>query len=334
MKTAIVTFTNQGDKIAEKLNKHMDIHLYSKKQQPDFNFKEVAKKLMNEYNEIIFVSSTGIAVRAIAPYLISKTEDPAVVVIDNTLKYVISLLSGHLGGANELTLKLAEILGAEAIITTATDNLNIVAPDMIAKENNLIIEDMKKAKSIAADLVEGKKVGFIDDKNQIKLPKGYIDDLKESHSLVYITNKDKIDNFKEKLTLKLIRKDIVLGIGCRKDYDGETMLENVVRTLKENNIDKRSIKTIGTVEIKKDEKAIISLAKELNAELKIFTIEDIKEIQDKYDGSSFVEKTIGVKAVAEPCVELCEGKLIIKKMKLNGMTLSAGEIDLKTERKN
>lgn len=326
MKTAVVTFTNQGDLIAEKLNKHMDIHLYSKKQQEDFNFKEVSKKLMKECEAIIFISSTGIAVRAIAPYLISKTEDPAVVVIDNSSKYVISLLSGHLGGANELTLKLAKILDAEAVITTATDNLNKVAPDMIAKDNNLIIDDMKKAKLIAADLVQGYKVGFIDEKNEIELPKGYINDLQEARSLVYVTNKDKIESFKDKFTLKLIRRDIVLGIGCRKDYDPDTMLQNVLKTLKENNIDRRSIKTIATVEIKKDEKAIIALAEELNAELKIFTIEDIRAIQHKYEGSDFVEKTIGVRAVAEPCVELAGGMVFVGKTKISGMTFSAGEI--------
>ncbi|GAA0179464.1 cobalt-precorrin 5A hydrolase [Clostridium sediminicola] len=326
MKTAIVTFTNQGDLIAEKLNKHMDIDLYSKKKQEDFNFKEVSKKLMKEYEAIIFISSTGIAVRAISPYLISKTEDPAVVVIDNSSKYVISLLSGHLGGANELTLKLAKILDAAPIITTATDNLNKVAPDMIAKDNNLIINDMKEAKVIAADLVQGKKVAFLDEKNLIGLPKGYISDLEKHSSLVCVTNKEMLSCNKDKFILKLIRKDIVLGIGCRRNYDPEIMIVNVLRTLKENNIDRRSIKSVATVEIKKDEKAIIALAKELNAELKIFTVEDIRKIQDKFDGSDFVEKTIGVRAVAEPCVELAGGMVTIEKLKLNGMTFSAGEL--------
>ncbi len=108
MKYAVITFTEEGDKIAEILASRFNIDLYSKKKQSDFNFKEVSKKVMENYKAIIFISSTGIAVRAIAPYIKSKDMDPAVLVIDNSCNYVISLLSGHLGGANELTLEVSK----------------------------------------------------------------------------------------------------------------------------------------------------------------------------------------------------------------------------------
>lgn len=329
MRYAVITFTEQGDKIADILASFFNIDIYSKKKQRDFNFKEVTKKVMESYSGIIFISSTGIAVRAIAPYIKSKDKDPAVLVIDNSCNYVISLLSGHLGGANELTLEVSKILKAEPIITTATDNLGIVAPDMIAKNNDLIIEDLKKAKDIAAILVEGKKVGFFDEKGIVQVPAGYSNSLENISGALYIGNGDLI---KEHLqgdtvpTLKLIRRNVVLGVGCRKDFSIEKMQQTVLRVLKEHNIDIRAIKSIATVEIKKDEAAIIALAEYFKCPLKIFTTEAIREIQHKFQGSDFVEKTIGVRAVSEPCTELSGARIISSKMKLDGMTLCIGEI--------
>ena len=329
MKYAVITFTQQGDQIAEILASFINIDLYSKKKQKDFNFKEISKKVMESYTGIIFISSTGIAVRAIAPYIKSKDKDPAVLVIDNSCNYVISLLSGHLGGANELTLEISKILKAEPIITTATDNLGIVAPDIIAKDNDFIIEDLKKAKHIASLLVEGKKVGFFDEKGIVPIPAGYSSSLENISGALYIGSSDIVNEYLQGNivpTLKLIRRNMVLGIGCRKDFSSEKMKETVLRVLKEHNIDNRAIKSITTVEIKKDEVAINALAEYFNCQLKIFTTEDIRKIQHKFEGSDFVEKTIGVRAVSEPCTELSGAKIISSKMKLDGMTLCIGEI--------
>jgi cobalt-precorrin 5A hydrolase len=305
------------------------VDLYSKKKQSDFDFKEVSKKVMENYLAIIFISSTGIAVRAIAPYIKSKDVDPAVLVIDNSCNYVISLLSGHLGGANKLTLDISKFLNAKPIITTATDNLGVDAPDMIAKDNDLIIEDLKKAKEISALLVEGKKVGFFDEKGIVQTPIGYSSNLKDICGLLYVSSSESINNeLREPTipTLKLVRRDIVLGIGCRKDFSTDKMKHTVLRVLKENNIDYRAIKAITTVEVKKDEVAINALVDYFKCELKIFTIEDIRVVQDKFEGSDFVEKTIGVRAVSEPCTELSGARIISGKMKLEGMTLCIGQL--------
>ena len=141
---------------------------------------------------VIFISSTGIAVRAIAPFLEGKDKDPGVVVVDLSSKYAINILSGHLGGGNELTLKVAQILNVQPIITTATDNLGIIAPDVLAKDNDLIIEDLKKAKYIASLLVDEKTIGIKDDYNIIKISKGYekIQELREN--CIWITHNLKL----------------------------------------------------------------------------------------------------------------------------------------------
>ncbi|MFL0268657.1 cobalt-precorrin 5A hydrolase [Candidatus Clostridium radicumherbarum] len=326
MKTAVVSFNSKGHIIADKLNKLYEADLYKKNQGETFNISELTKRLIEDYEAIIFISSTGIAVRAIAPFIKNKEVDPAVLVIDVFGKYVISLLSGHLGGANALTLKLSEYLSAEPIITTATDSLGIKAPDILAKENGLIIDNMKAAKDIAALLVDDKKAAFIDDDNLINLPRGYTSDLEDVQGVVVVGNKAKDKNYSALKVLKLIRKNIILGIGCRKDYPVEKMKDIVLQKLAEYNIDKRAVKAIATIEIKKDEKAILALSKYLDADLKIFTKAEIEEAQNKYKGSNFVFKSVGVRAVCEPCTELCGAKLQTGKLCIEGMTLCIGKV--------
>lgn len=334
MKIAVITITKNGDIIADKLKEALSIKVFSKERDGDFSFKDAVKIAMENYSGVIFITSTGIAVRAITPYIKSKDKDPAVITIDNLGKFVISLLSGHLGGANELTETISQIIGGVPVITTATDGLGIIAPDMVAKENNLEIECLNDAKDIASLLVAGEKVYFHDEDNIVPLPKGYSEDASGALGIVYITNKnkslwiekEKIKNPELKI-LKLVRKNIVLGIGCKKDFSSEEMRKTVLETLIDNNFDCKAVKSIGTVEVKKDEKAIIDLSNYFNCPLNIFSIEDIKAIDYKFEGSIFVEKTIGVRSVCEPSVELQGGTLIIRKLKLNGMTMAIGQID-------
>lgn len=328
MNIAVISITKNGDNLAKKIRKKFDIHLFSKNLSGGFDFKEAVRDSFENYEAVVFITSTGIAVRAIAPYITTKDKDPAVVVIDNLGKFVISLLSGHLGGANKLAEDMALLLGAEPIITTATDNLGITAPDMIAKENNLIIDSLKDAKDIAALLVDEKEVGFLDEEELISCPSGYVPKLRQCDGVVYVTNKNVLECMEQKKIpkrLKLIRRNIILGIGCRKDYSEEIMKEKVLDVLKGQNIDIRAIKCIATVEVKKNERAIIELSKYLNCDMKIFTIEEIKKVQHKYERSAFVEKTLGITSVCEPSIELAGGTVEISKMKLDGMTLAIGK---------
>lgn len=326
MKLAIITFTSRGKAIVNKLKDHISLDHYYKKGEEDFDVYKLTKTLMQDYEGIVFIGAIGIAVRSIAPNITTKDKDPAVVVVDNAGKYVISVLSGHLGGANDLCITLAEILNAEPIITTATDNLGKVAPDIIAKNNSLLIDDLDKAKAISSLLVEDRKVYFKDERSLINIPKGYTKDLLESLGAIIITNKNKVDLY-NKPCLKLIRRDIVLGIGCKKDYDPKEMMDKVLEKLEYYNIDKRAVRYISTVEVKKDELAINNLCKKLKCDIKIFPLEEIKKVQHKYPGSDFVEKTIGVRSVAEPVLELAGAIAFTKRLSLEGMTLCIGELE-------
>lgn len=361
MKSVIVSVTKAGDDIAKTISSTMECSVYTREMVVKEGINNIARSIMGEFQNIIFISSTGIAIRSIAPYIKSKDKDPAVIVIDSSSKYVISLLSGHIGGANDLTIKVADIIKAQPIITTATDNLGIVAPDIIAKKYNLVIEDLKKAKEISAKLVHGEKVIFLDEEGFIKTPSGYLnleevsflnnkkvdkndkdhnevffqlsklgfhDFLKKNNisGVVAVTNKSNFMDLRDIPVLKLIRKNVVLGIGCRKNYDKEKMLMIVLDELEKLNIDLRAISSVATVEVKRNETAIKNLSERLNAELKIFSIEDIKNIQHKYLGSDFVEKTIGVRCVCDPCVELAGGgTFFMNKLSKDGMTCAIGK---------
>lgn len=329
MKLAAVSVTRQGDNIAKKLSETLKITLYSSYNNKNFKLKSVCEELMNTVDGIIFISSTGIAVRGIAPFLKGKDKDPAVVVVDCESRFAISLAGGHLGGANELALRVSEILKATPVITTATDSMGIDAPDMIAKDNKLIIDDMKIAKDIAAKLVDKAKVGFLDDENKISMPKGYVVPSEGIKGIVTVSNKINVDNVSQVeslIHLKLIRKNIILGMGCRKDVDKDKVKNFIVDTLRKYNIDLRSVKMISTVEVKKHEKALISLSEFLNCPMEIHSLKEIEAIEHKYKGSDFVKKSIGVRAVCEPCVELSGGELLTDKLSFEGITLCIGKV--------
>lgn len=319
----IISVTKKGDNIADKLSKELNAHVIKKSNINEFSLDEVTSKCFREDDYIIFISSTGIAVRAIGKYLKNKAEDPGVVVVDVCGKFTISLVSGHLGGANELTRKISKILGNIAIITTATDNLNKEAPDVIAVNNNLVIEDLKKAKYIASLLVNDETVYFMDDKKIIECPYGYtqVESIKEN--MLWITN----SSYTYRNVLKLIRKDIVLGIGCKKNIESEKVYEFVQSELQKYKLSLDAVKIVASIDIKKNEKAILDLAHKLNAELKFYNAKEIEVIEDRYEGSDFVKKQVGVRAVSEPVVELSEGKLIVNKIKKDGITLSIGYLN-------
>ena len=327
----IVCPSPKGAEIAFKLQKSLNANLYLKANN-DFKLATAARKAMEECDGIIFISSTGIAVRAIAPYIQSKDKDPGVVVVDLSCRYAINILSGHLGGGNELTINVAEILGAEPVITTATDRMNIIGPDMLAKNNDLIISDMKMAKEIAALLVDNKIVGIKDDYNLIQMSKGYerIDEVKENS--IWITNKiksteeDENENIDYSKVLKLIKQDIVLGIGCRRNTPFEKLKKFIEESLIKYNIHKQAVSKIVSVDVKKDEQGIIELAEYLGCPFITFTREEIKTVQDKYEGSPFVLKTLGITGVCEPSVDLAGAQIIEGKIKHEGMTLAIGQL--------
>ncbi|BEP28066.1 cobalt-precorrin 5A hydrolase [Helicovermis profundi] len=344
-KVAIFTLTRKGYSLGKKiLNLYNNSKLYTlKKYSDDMNliydegFKESVKKEFLNSDLLIFISATGIVVRTIAEFMVSKKTDPAVIAIDDNGNNVISLLSGHIGGANYFAKQIADYIKSNPVITTASDVNGKPSVDMIAIENNLILKDFEKAKLITSMFVNEEDVlcicsdktlsDTIQKKYNLKIIKN--NELNNSLTKVgklFITNEEIVEGCDEISSILYI-KNLVIGLGCKRDTSKEDIISFIKETFKSNNKSLNSIKHIATVDIKENEIGIIETAKEFCRDLIIVSRDEIRNIQDRYIGSDFVYKTIGVRSVSEPVAELTslEGRFLIKKKIKNGITLSVWE---------
>lgn len=343
-KIAILSISKNGKKLGLKIkSKIPNAHLYYIKEgivKDDDNvifinkkLKEFVPEIFGEYDYIIFIMASGIVLRTIAPLIVSKFSDPAILVIDEKGNNIISLLSGHIGGANEMTLYISDLLSSNPVITTATDVSNKSSLDMIAKKLNAHIYDFRnKVLKINSMLVNDEVVNlFIDGDYNIDTRGFNIckrDEINNLDEVVVISNKKNLNLINNNI-LKVVPKDIVLGIGCRKNIDKEDMINSLSDFLHKKNIDINSIREIGSIDIKKDEEALINLSRYLNVPFKTFTVEEILEVEDLYEKSNWVKQNVGVHSVSEPVAHLLSnGNLIIKKHKYNGITFSVGRINI------
>lgn len=343
MKVAAITLTKGGLLLARKLQQYNEeIHVYSTKKYDDkpisiinLPLKDNIKSILEKYDMIIFIMATGIVVRVIAPYIKHKTIDPGIIVMDEKGKYVISLLSGHIGGANKYTKELAYYLKASPVITTSSDVKDTIAVDMLAMKLNCYVEDLEYAKIVTAHIVNDYNIGIISSiPINIKLPSQFIklneENIEDSINKFNIKSLINISDNKLQGSCpisNLIPKNIIVGIGCRRGKTKEEIIDQLNKTCNEYNININKISKISTVEVKKDEVGLIELAEKLKVPLEIISLDSIREVQHQFDGSSFVEKTIGVKCVCEPCGYISSnyGKCIVNKVKNNGITISLWE---------
>ena len=264
--------------------------------------------------------ASGIVIRKIASLIGTKDKDPAVLLIDEGKHFVISLLSGHLGGANELTHSLANILKLVPVITTSSDVTGKIAVDTISQKINAELEDLKSAKDVTSLIVNGQKVNIL-------LPKNVkVSDKNSADGFILVSNKKNIEY------TRIYPKNLILGIGCKKDTKAEDILSAIEDCLDKNNLDIKSVKKIATVDVKENEQGLIDATKFLNLDLEIISRDEIKKVQNQFEGSDFVEKTVGVSAVSEPVALLSStgnGKFLVMKAKYNGITISIYEEEMK-----
>lgn len=350
IRIAIIAVTEKGKNTAEKIALELEnVDVFFQKR----GIKELTGELFNKYECIIFVSACGIAVRCISPFLKSKFEDPAVLVVDDNGNNVISLLSGHIGGANEITLKIADILNANPVITTSTDANKKGALDVIVSKIGGYVENLREsAKLVNSYLVDDKRVGIYFDsdyeseKDSLNLSgfelideKTEIDAIAKLDALVSVTDKlrcwvDEIiynikkDNEEKEdlIYIKLVPRRIALGMGCRKNTETEKMIEEFSMFSALNNIHPAAIVKTGSLIIKKDEKCMIDLSKALCVEFNLFDVDEICTCDYMFDKSEFVKKNTGVYSVAQPSAYLLSGNVISDKYKNNGTTFAFGRM--------
>ena len=273
---------------------------------------------------LIFVGACGIAVRAVAPWVRDKFRDPAVVAVDEGGRFVIPLLSGHVGGANRLARLLAGSLGAIPVITTATDVSGKFAVDVFAAENSCAISDRRLAKEISAAVLAGERIPLLSDfplegefpreiyvckktaaggKNLAgsaaggESPAGPAAELEEQTGglRIRITLSDRGRDGE----LRLIPRAAVLGMGCRRGVSEEELWRAAERALGEAGVDWRGLRALASVDLKKNEEGLIRLAARLQVPFLTFSAEELNRLPGEYSSSDFVKRTAGVDCVCE-----------------------------------
>lgn len=291
----------------------------------DMELKQWCGLMFDQGRAMVFVGAVGIAVRGIAPWVRDKMTDPPVVAVDEAGQFAVPLLSGHVGGANRLALRIGDILGAVPVITTATDVNGLFAVDLFAAGNGLAITDREEAKALSASLLEGKKAGFFSDLPCSGIPEGCTSEACAHNIWVTIRSSTapRPVPLMEKSCLRLVPKAVVLGIGCRRGTDQAALKALVGKILEENGIDIRSVKALASIDVKRDEEAIRSLLEEYGWEGRFYCAEKLSEIQGEFAESEFVRKTVGVGNVCERAACMGGGRLLIRKQAAEGITVAA-----------
>ncbi len=319
----VICFTSQGEQLAarmtERFAKDTDTSLHIARGN---NAKEWTKSVFRKDNILVYIGATGIAVRAIAPLLRSKMTDPAVIVIDEKGKFVIPILSGHVGGANRWAQTIAASINATPVITTATDINRVFAVDTFAVENGYVICNPAKIKEVSASLLEGKTVGLVSDFEVVgKLPKNISP---EHDGDVKIRISEKFLPVAMNKSLMLIPKCFHVGIGAKKNASPDDLHDLFTSSLEENDIPVECVARIASVDLKKKEKAIIELAETHCIPFETYSPEQLREHESLFEMSEFVRETTGVGNVCETAAYLSanHGIMVCNKSARNGMTIA------------
>ncbi len=290
-----------------------------------YNLYKSTEKSFETADCIIFIGAAGIAVRAIAPFVRSKKTDPAVICMDERGINVISLLSGHIGGANRITHQIALMVGGNPIITTATDINDKFAVDEWATRKNLHIMSLKKARDMAAYILENEKIGLISDFDvRGELPQEFDRNEKNKGICIsYNSNKKPFEN-----TLNLIPKNISVGVGCRKDARYEDIYEAIKTVLSNNNISHFAIRNLNSIDLKKDEKGLIRTAEIFKVPFITYTKDELNTAEGEFTKSDFVKNVAGVDTVCERAALMGNSKqLIITKTIINSVAIAVARED-------
>ena len=267
---------------------------------------------------LIFVGASGIAVRAIAPHVRDKFSDPAVVSVDEAGRFVVPLLSGHVGGANELAREVAAITGGQAAVSTATDVNGLFAVDEWAARHGFAILERSIAKEISAALLDGRPVGFKSDFELDEKPSGVTEGAADIGFVVSLD--DSAMPFPR--TLHLVPRVATVGVGCRKGTDPSALEQAVADALAEANVSAKAVTAIASIDVKKDELAILELASKMGWSPVFYTADELAAVPGEFSSSDFVKRTVGVDNVCERAACASGGELVLGKQAGGGITVA------------
>ncbi|WP_407391418.1 cobalt-precorrin 5A hydrolase [Methanobrevibacter sp.] len=332
MKVAIISVSDKGKELAcdlkNKLEKDSTII------KTDLYHKNVGKYfpiLFYEYDAVIAIMASGILIRSIAPLIESKVSDPAVLNIDDNGNFVISTLSGHLGGANKLTEKVSTLIGATPIITTSTDVNKKLGIDVIAKDLFLTVENPKEILFFNKAILDGREISItINPSYDFNYLFEYLNNntLEIDLSIYYSSkiNPAEILVSLDEHELILKEKKLVVGIGCRRGKECSKIYDGLKKSISDLNVSISRVNMLASAEIKQDEQGILELSEKLDIPVNFVEMEKLKLFKsDDVQKSEFVKSKFGIYGVCEPSALISAGfesKLVYKKTSYDGVTIA------------
>lgn len=340
----ILFFTDEGKRLAERISGE-GADVFQEISFTDGRKDSLAgwtKKHFRTGQILLYVGACGIAVRAIAPYVQSKQTDPAVLVADERGRFVISLLSGHLGEANSFAEIVAGLTGGQAVITTATDVNGLFAVDVFAKKNGLVLTDFKAAKEFTANLLKTKKgilvipepyrkwitvSGEVPEEltisgeeseagtNRTEVQEAHVNPGKESclpqlllspqaavHGTDSPLESEGTAPLLPPVRLQLIPPCLILGVGLKKGKTEQELLSFIRKVLQANGLLEKAIGRFASIDLKKDEMALWMAAETYGVPLRFFTAEELMQVKGEFSKSAFVQAVTGADNVCERAV--------------------------------
>lgn len=343
IKTAILSVSKRGAELGQRIKALVAPHAvcYEKTGRESGgeaiyfdSLKPHMGDIFKTYDQVLCIMALGIVVRMIAPYIEHKSKDPAIVVMDEAGHHTISLLSGHLGGANEWASTIALAIDSDPVITTATDVNGLPAPDVWARNEQLTVDDFNTLIAVNSAVVAGEQVNYYIDES---IPNSAI--LMQSagehvgkHGKVYgfivdcSSDEAKVNLVDDKISVQMLQnsrshrvvvtdkiiptashqlilrpKTFTMGIGCRRDTPKELILEAITQSLEQHQLSPKSLLTAASVIVKQDEVGLLEAMRELGWPIKFYEQEEMEPIieQQKLHESTFVKGTIGVGNVCE-----------------------------------
>ncbi len=331
MKIAIIAFTAKGCRLAGRIRELLageDCAVYAPERLAAAEGALACGSLarwtearFSDSEALVFVSAAGIAVRAVAPHVRDKLSDPAVISADESGKYVIPLLSGHVGGANRLAARIASLISATAVISTATDINGQFSVDVWAGDNRLALLDRAAARDVSAALLEGGCVGFASDfPYEGEPPEGLV-----AAEGLEIGISVSLDESKRPFgkTLRLAPRILTVGIGCRRQTGWETIKNAVERLLAENGLSPSAVRALASIDLKADEPGLLEYAGRAGLPISFYSKCELASLRGEFTPSDFVLDKAGVDNVCERAAAMGGGALVLRKSVLDGVAVAA-----------
>lgn len=330
----IISFSRRGGEtageIAASLEGEYTCRLYAPEKYAGGNIKTLPDRVgtftgtvFYDVDVLIYVGACGIAVRAIAPYIKSKTVDPAVICVDELATFCIALLSGHIGGGNRLTHYIANKIGATAVVTTATDVNRKFAVDEWAVGQGFVIGSMEAAKDVSAAILERDVFICADVPITGMLPAGLCPrDTGDVGISVSVYCKKPFEN-----TLHILPRVLTVGIGCKRGTSKEVIESAVLSVFEENSLDFRAVAGVASIDLKSEEQGLLQFCDSCQIPIVFYTVPQLLAVPGTFTSSGFVESITGVDNVCERSAAASGGKIIVKKTVRDGVTVAVAERD-------